>query len=207
MRSPFTPGTERPCHYRELFVASNGEVYPCCLTWNNPALRIGHITDPDLEKRLLAFDGLCRCSSFTLRKGETIRRTRVQAERRNGPRLQRTLRHVLRRRPFFAQPVPVLRRTRPAHRNPARHQSHGGPGRRGAHPEEDHGLASRAFTEAAGNPPGTHHERERGSGYGAVRRVAFFSTCWCRCTASRTRPTGASPAWSLKKRSASPRIW
>jgi MoaA/NifB/PqqE/SkfB family radical SAM enzyme len=70
MRSPFTPGTERPCHYRELFVASNGDVYPCCLTWNNPALRIGHITDPDLEERLLSFDGSCRCSGFTLRKGK-----------------------------------------------------------------------------------------------------------------------------------------
>jgi MoaA/NifB/PqqE/SkfB family radical SAM enzyme len=70
MRSPFTPGTERPCHYRELFVASNGDVYPCCLTWNKPALRIGHITDPDLEERLLSFDGSCRCSSFTLRKGK-----------------------------------------------------------------------------------------------------------------------------------------
>lgn len=69
MRSPFTPGTERPCHYRELFVASSGDVYPCCLTWNKPALRIGHITDTDLETRLLAFDGSCRCSSFTLRKG------------------------------------------------------------------------------------------------------------------------------------------
>jgi MoaA/NifB/PqqE/SkfB family radical SAM enzyme len=70
MHSPCTPGTERPCHYRELFVASNGEVYPCCLTWNNPALRIGHITDPDLEQRLLSFDGSCRCSGFTLRKGK-----------------------------------------------------------------------------------------------------------------------------------------
>lgn len=70
MHSPFTPGTERPCHYRELFVASNGDVYPCCLTWNNPALRIGHITDPDLEERLLSFDGSCRCSGFTLRKGK-----------------------------------------------------------------------------------------------------------------------------------------
>ncbi|MGV7927933.1 MAG: radical SAM protein [Spirochaetota bacterium] len=70
MHSPFTPGTERPCHYRELFVASNGDVYPCCLTWNKPALRIGHITDPDLEERLLSFDGSCRCSGFTLRKGK-----------------------------------------------------------------------------------------------------------------------------------------
>jgi MoaA/NifB/PqqE/SkfB family radical SAM enzyme len=70
MHSPFTPGTERPCHYRELFVASNGDVYPCCLTWNKPPLRIGHITDPDLEARLLAFDGSCRCSGFTLRKGK-----------------------------------------------------------------------------------------------------------------------------------------
>ncbi len=69
MLSPFTPGTERPCHYRELFVASGGDVYPCCLTWNNPALRIGHITDSDLEARILAFDGSCRCASFTLRKG------------------------------------------------------------------------------------------------------------------------------------------
>jgi len=69
MRSPFTPGTDRPCHYRELFVASSGDVYPCCLTWNKPALRIGHITDTDLEARILAFDGSCRCSSFALRKG------------------------------------------------------------------------------------------------------------------------------------------
>ncbi|HNU90818.1 MAG TPA: radical SAM protein [Spirochaetota bacterium] len=69
MRSPFTPGIERPCHYRELFVTSGGSVYPCCLTWNNPALCIGHITDPDLEARILSFDGSCRCSSFRLRKG------------------------------------------------------------------------------------------------------------------------------------------
>ncbi len=69
MRSPFTPGTERPCHYRELFVASNGDVYPCCLTWNNPSLRIGHIGDTDLEDRILSFDGTCHCSSFILRKG------------------------------------------------------------------------------------------------------------------------------------------
>ncbi len=69
MRSPCTPGTERPCHYRELFVTSSGGVYPCCLTWNVPALRIGHITDRDLEDRIRAFEGTCRCASFTLRKG------------------------------------------------------------------------------------------------------------------------------------------
>ncbi len=61
-------GIERPCHLKEMFITSSGDVFPCCLTWNRPEMKIGHIADPDIDARIAAFDATCRCSSFAFRK-------------------------------------------------------------------------------------------------------------------------------------------
>ncbi len=56
----------RRCHYHELFVNSGGDIYPCCISWNDPGMRIAHVDDPDIMERLAAFDARCACSSFVM---------------------------------------------------------------------------------------------------------------------------------------------
>jgi pyruvate-formate lyase-activating enzyme len=60
----------RPCHLHELFVTSGGYVYPCCLTWNRPDLKIGHLGDEGLMEKIGAFNGTCSCGTFVLRGGD-----------------------------------------------------------------------------------------------------------------------------------------
>lgn len=61
---------QRPCHYQELFVKSNGDVFPCCLTWNRKSMVIGHITDFDLTEKIMTFSRICSCERYRLRKAD-----------------------------------------------------------------------------------------------------------------------------------------
>lgn len=59
----------RPCHYKQLFIKSNGEVYPCCRVWSRKELMIGHVTDVNLFEKILKFDPpQCTCKRYTLIK-------------------------------------------------------------------------------------------------------------------------------------------
>lgn len=59
----------RVCHYNELFVQNNGDVYPCCLVWNRKNMRIGHICDDDLLNKIDRFKGDCFCERYKLISG------------------------------------------------------------------------------------------------------------------------------------------
>lgn len=59
----------RPCHLRELFVAHDGYVYPCCFVWGQKHMRIGHIRDADLLEKIGSFFQYCSCERYRLRKG------------------------------------------------------------------------------------------------------------------------------------------
>lgn len=71
-RNPLTRGFAtppgRPCHYYELFVRSDGAVFPCCNAVQK-GVRIGHIDDLDLYDKIDAFHGLCSCERFHIRSG------------------------------------------------------------------------------------------------------------------------------------------
>lgn len=62
--------TERACHYNELFVRSNGDVYPCCLVWNNNKLKIGHLSDSDILNKIENYSATCSCERFKLITGK-----------------------------------------------------------------------------------------------------------------------------------------
>lgn len=57
-----------PCHYNELFINSKGEVYPCCYTWGASIMKIGHISDDDILKKIEQFNAYCACSRVRFRK-------------------------------------------------------------------------------------------------------------------------------------------
>ena len=59
---------ERVCNYSELFMRANGDVYPCCRLWARNEYRIGHITDPDIAVKVLAFYKPCVCEAFVFRR-------------------------------------------------------------------------------------------------------------------------------------------
>jgi MoaA/NifB/PqqE/SkfB family radical SAM enzyme len=62
---------KRPCHYKELFVQSTGDVYPCCRVWNRKDLRIGHITDVDIVNKIKAFNPrTCFCNKYSIRRAK-----------------------------------------------------------------------------------------------------------------------------------------
>lgn len=59
---------EIPCHFQQLFINSDGNVFPCCLVWGRPELMIGHIKDKDIEDKIMHFSGgSCECLSFSSR--------------------------------------------------------------------------------------------------------------------------------------------
>ncbi|MDQ7834309.1 MAG: radical SAM protein [Humidesulfovibrio sp.] len=56
----------RPCHFEDMFINHAGEVFPGCLTWSDPAKRIGHLGDADLMQRLQDFDiRTCQCEPWS----------------------------------------------------------------------------------------------------------------------------------------------
>jgi len=56
------------CHYNELFINSEGEIYPCCYTRGVSIMKIGHISDVDILKKIEHFDAYCVCSRVRFRK-------------------------------------------------------------------------------------------------------------------------------------------
>jgi len=60
--------TQRPCHFEELYVRHNGDVYPCCRVWDQKRMKIGHIEDPDLWQKIATFNSACECGEYRLRK-------------------------------------------------------------------------------------------------------------------------------------------
>lgn len=68
----------RVCHYEQLFVRHNGDLFPCCDTWGRPDLRIGHLDDPDLIERIRRLRLHCNlCGAYTLRAAEQDEPVRV----------------------------------------------------------------------------------------------------------------------------------
>lgn len=60
---------KRPCHYKELFVQSTGDVYPCCRVWDRKDLRIGHIADYNLINKIKEFNPrVCFCNKYSIRR-------------------------------------------------------------------------------------------------------------------------------------------
>lgn len=60
---------KRICHFHELFVRSNGDVFPCCQTWERQSMRIGHVGDADIAEKISRFSGFCSCDRFRLKRG------------------------------------------------------------------------------------------------------------------------------------------
>ncbi|MBF0537005.1 MAG: hypothetical protein HQL03_01995 [Nitrospirae bacterium] len=60
--------SERPCHYRELFINHDGYLFPCCLARTDEQLRIAHITDDDVFELIRHYSGACNCERAKLRK-------------------------------------------------------------------------------------------------------------------------------------------
>lgn len=59
----------RPCHYSELFIKSDGNIYPCCRVWGRKEMMIGHIRDKDIYQKILHFDPpSCSCKKYAIRK-------------------------------------------------------------------------------------------------------------------------------------------
>lgn len=55
----------RPCHYQDLFVRHDGDLFPCCLTRDNERFKIGNIRDEDITDRLAGYDiGQCQCPEW-----------------------------------------------------------------------------------------------------------------------------------------------
>lgn len=71
------PRREEVCHYKRLFISHSGEVFPCCLRWGDPRMKIGHIYDKDLLESIKRFDTRCSCERFLLRKGLEAERIQV----------------------------------------------------------------------------------------------------------------------------------
>jgi len=59
---------EKVCHYHELFVRSDGSIYPCCSVWGRQDMMIGHLNDDDLKQRMVEFHSICYCESYKLIK-------------------------------------------------------------------------------------------------------------------------------------------
>ena len=57
----------RACHLHELFPNHDGNVFPCCLTWNRPEMRIGNLADSNLADKIRSFRGTCSCERYELR--------------------------------------------------------------------------------------------------------------------------------------------
>lgn len=63
----FSKSPKRPCHYRELFINTNGDVFPCCLTWGRKSMKIGNVCDVDLQQKIDSFRRICSCARYRLR--------------------------------------------------------------------------------------------------------------------------------------------
>lgn len=57
---------ERDCHQEELFVRSDGTLYPCCLKWGSKELEIAHIADADIVEKINKYAGKCICERYKL---------------------------------------------------------------------------------------------------------------------------------------------
>ncbi|MBT0662989.1 radical SAM protein [Geobacter pelophilus] len=58
----------RACHCNELFVKSNGEVYPCCRVWNRKDMKIGFVSDKNILDKVIAFvPPKCLCNKYSIR--------------------------------------------------------------------------------------------------------------------------------------------
>ena len=57
----------RPCHFNELFISHNGDIFPCCRTWDRNEMRIGHLSDENLNLKLKRFYHRCECGEYKLR--------------------------------------------------------------------------------------------------------------------------------------------
>ncbi len=62
-------GIVMPCHYRGLFIRSDGVLFPCCDVCNVEALRIAHIDDDALFEKIKSYDKVCSCDHYKLRVG------------------------------------------------------------------------------------------------------------------------------------------
>ena len=51
----------RVCSQEEIFISSNGDVYPCCMRWGREGFRIGNVNDEDIVSKVLSFYAPCRC--------------------------------------------------------------------------------------------------------------------------------------------------
>lgn len=59
----------KACHFNQLYITHNGEVFPCCVVWMKPEMKIGHICDSNLFDSVRNFFSPCSCWEFKLRKG------------------------------------------------------------------------------------------------------------------------------------------
>ncbi|MBF0565054.1 MAG: radical SAM protein [Nitrospirae bacterium] len=60
---------EKPCHYRELFVRTNGDIFPCCdVGVRRLSTKIGHIGDANVAEKIRNFNACCSCSRSRLRR-------------------------------------------------------------------------------------------------------------------------------------------
>lgn len=60
-------GSKTVCHFKEMFVNSQGEIYPCCQLWGS-TVRIGRIDDVNIAEKLEQFNVYCGCSRARFRK-------------------------------------------------------------------------------------------------------------------------------------------
>ncbi|OGV55845.1 MAG: hypothetical protein A2017_07530 [Lentisphaerae bacterium GWF2_44_16] len=62
--------TKRPCHYSDLFIKYNGDVFPCCEVWCRNELKIGSLDDPGILSRILDYKppASCECQNYKLRE-------------------------------------------------------------------------------------------------------------------------------------------
>jgi MoaA/NifB/PqqE/SkfB family radical SAM enzyme len=62
---------EKVCHYETIFIRDDGSILPCCNTWPEDQLIIGHIKDDNLVEKLRDFDQPCDiCGACRLKKAE-----------------------------------------------------------------------------------------------------------------------------------------
>jgi radical SAM protein with 4Fe4S-binding SPASM domain len=59
---------ERVCHFNELFINHNGDVFPCCSTWERQKMKIGNLKELDLLNRINEFNARCHCERYEFRK-------------------------------------------------------------------------------------------------------------------------------------------
>lgn len=58
----------RPCHYYQLFIKSDGNIYPCCRVWNRDDMLIGNIVDHDIFTKIIYFKpSKCQCNKYIIR--------------------------------------------------------------------------------------------------------------------------------------------